>query len=291
VADRGGVLAPAGIGADDSLVVLAEAVLRLLTGLATGVGALLVLEDLHWTDPETLAIVEYLADDLGGEPVVCLGTVRSETPSAGLELARTLRAGRAARVLELLRLDNAAVTDMVAACLPSASEALGQQVARPAEGVAFLIEELLAASVATGWSADLSGALPLPQSLVETLTRRAQALDDTARQILAAAAVLGRRFDWRLLPAIVELEEEVVAAALERAANAQFVAPDGDGFRFRHALTREALVDGLLPPRRTALAARGLAAVESQHPNLPGAWCDLAAGLAEAAGMPHRHER
>jgi predicted ATPase len=135
--DSGRSLAVAGPGLDDSPVVLAEAVLRLLTALTAGRGGLLVLEDLHWADPESLAVVEYLADNLGGEPVMCLGTVRSEEASAGLELARGLGARRAARVLTLPRLDVTAVAEMVAACLPSAPEALGEQVVRLADGVPF----------------------------------------------------------------------------------------------------------------------------------------------------------
>jgi len=56
---------------------LAEGVLRLLRLLGGRSGCLLVLEDLHWADAGTLAVVEYLADNLDGEPVVCLVTVRT----------------------------------------------------------------------------------------------------------------------------------------------------------------------------------------------------------------------
>ena len=59
---------------------------------------------------------------------------------------------------------------------------------------------------------------------------------------------------------------------------------EGDGFRFRHSLTREAVAATLLPPRRAALAAAALAAVEAAHPKLPGSWRDLAADLAIQAG-------
>jgi hypothetical protein len=143
---------------------------------------------------------------------------------------------------------------------------------------------LLAAQAAGGWSADRHGGPALPDTFVETVARRVQALGDDARRVLAAAALLGRRFDWRLLSQVTGLAEEAVVVALERATAAQLLAADGDGFRFRHALTREAVLDGLLPPRRAALAARALAVVEVLHPGLPGAWCDLAAELAEAAG-------
>ena len=53
-------------------------------------GCLVVLEDLHWADSETLTIVEYLADNLAAEHVLCIATVRDEGTSAGLDLARTL---------------------------------------------------------------------------------------------------------------------------------------------------------------------------------------------------------
>jgi predicted ATPase len=47
--------------ADDSMVALAEAALRFLRAIANNRGGVVVLEDLHWADPETLTIVEYLA--------------------------------------------------------------------------------------------------------------------------------------------------------------------------------------------------------------------------------------
>src|SRR5664279_25807 len=65
---------------DGNDAVLAEGVLRLLRLFAREIGCLIVLEDLHWADAETLAVVEYLADNLGAERVLCLGTVRTGLP-------------------------------------------------------------------------------------------------------------------------------------------------------------------------------------------------------------------
>ena len=61
---------PRAASGDDSLIVLGEAVLRLLRGLAPDAGCLLVLEDLHWADRETLALLEYLADNCSAERVL-----------------------------------------------------------------------------------------------------------------------------------------------------------------------------------------------------------------------------
>jgi predicted ATPase len=66
----------AGPPVDDSPVLLAEAVVRLLGVLAADRPCVLVLEDLHWADPETLAVVDYLGDALRSEPALCLVTSR-----------------------------------------------------------------------------------------------------------------------------------------------------------------------------------------------------------------------
>ena len=80
---------------DHSPAVRGEAVLQLLRRLAGPAGLLLVLEDLHWADPDTLAILEYLSDNLSAEPVLCLATCRDEpaTPARRTDgpAARTAR--------------------------------------------------------------------------------------------------------------------------------------------------------------------------------------------------------
>jgi DNA-binding CsgD family transcriptional regulator/tetratricopeptide (TPR) repeat protein len=57
-----------------------------------------------------------------------------------------------------------------------------------------------------------------------------------------------------------------------------------NAFRFRHALTRDAVAQRLLPVERAVLSRRAVDAMEAAHPDLPGEWCDLAARLAEVAG-------
>ena len=107
-----------------------------------------------------------------------------------------------------------------------------------------------------------------------------------ARRVIRAAALLGRRFDWELLPGIAEVDGRAVVDALRAAVDEQLIEVDGDGFLFRHALTREAVLADLLPPERRDLAPRAWPAVERANPGLPGAGCELAADLAEAAGEP-----
>ena len=289
---------PRAAAGDESLVVLGEAVLRLLRVLSQDAGCLLVLEDLHWADSETLALAEYLADNLSAERVLCLATLRDEEADAAAGLAGVLEARGSAAVLPLVRLDPAAMARMALACVGAADlpAAVQSFVAERADGIPFLVEEILAGLIGEGalterdgsWNAsDLTGSA-IPATFADAVRRRLGAVDADARHVLGAAAMLGRRFDWALLGPVTGLADAAVVAALRRGVGLQLIAADRDSFRFRHALTQEAVLAGLLPPERSALAGRALAAVETAHPGLPGAWCMLAADLAEGAGHTAR---
>ena len=77
----------------DSQAVRGEAVLRLLRRLGPD-GLVVAMEDLHWADPDTVSLVEYLADDSTGQPVLFAVSLRTEPPSPASDLARRQR-GRA----------------------------------------------------------------------------------------------------------------------------------------------------------------------------------------------------
>ncbi|MDP9069704.1 MAG: AAA family ATPase [Actinomycetota bacterium] len=283
--------------ADDSVVLLAEAVLRVLRALGRGHGCLLVLEDLHWADPDTLSIVEYLADNLASEPAACLCTLRPEESGPGLAVASALMARRAASAIELSPLSGSDVSAMARACLdlPSLPEEFDAIVQECSDGLPFLVEELLAGAAGAGvvvrndqgWTVARGFAPAVPRTFEATVVERLGALGPSATAGLGAAAVLGRRFDWTLLPAMTGLSEQEVFAALRRATTAQLLVcePQRAGsFRFRHALTRDAVLGQLLPGERALLARRALAAIEDGHPELDGEWCDTAAQLADQAG-------
>jgi DNA-binding CsgD family transcriptional regulator len=285
---------PGQVAGDDSLVFLAESVLRLLRALSPEGGCLLVLEDLHWADRETLALVEYLADNVASERVLCLGTLRGEDGVKAAELATVLQARGSAAVLPLARLGLADGARMARACVGAADlpDAVQSLVAHRAEGLPFLVEEVLASLIGDGslierdgrWDAgDLTGT-PVPATFADAVRRRLGGLDADSRRVVSAAAILGRRFDWPVLGPVTGLPGDAVVAALRRGVGLQIFAADGAGFRFRHALTQEAVLAGLLPPERAVLAGRALAALEVAHPGLPGTWCTLAAELADGAG-------
>jgi hypothetical protein len=109
----------------------------------------------------------------------------------------------------------------------------------------------------------------VPATVAELVAGRVDALHPAHRRCVEAAAVLGPQFDWRLLPSMVDTTAAAVYTALRAAIRAGLVqAQQGDGFKFHHALGRDAVLDALLPPERVDWARRGFAAVAAAHPEL-----------------------
>src|SRR6266581_2988924 len=251
--------------AEMSPLILGEAFLRLLTSL-DGKGTLLVLEDLHFADPETLSILEYLTDNVASERLLCVGTLRDGEPSAALDLVQSIDSRRAARIVEVHRLPDADIRRMAAECLDQETvpEQIAARLLASCDGLPFAVEEILAAAVSSGelvrsgsgWESDERIKTAVPVSIAESVRHRLARLGQPVVDVVVAAAVLGRQFDWTLLPA----------------------------FRFRHSLTRDAIMSDTLPPILARLAACAAAEVETAHPGLPGSWCELAAELHETAG-------
>ena len=130
-------------------------------------------------------------------------------------------------------------------------------VVRDAEGLPLLVEDLLA----TG---DLGG---FPPRFAGTVRARLARLDARHRAVVGAAAVLGRRFDWRLLEHVAGVDGRDVTEALHRCTALQLVTADGAGFAFRHALTRDVVLGELaiLDRFRFSLAAAEALAATGDH--------------------------
>lgn len=301
-------------GAPASPVETAEAMLRLLVAIGRDLteharpGCLLVLEDVHDADTETLALVEYLCDNIGGQPIALLATLRPG-PGPGEETARRLAQRRSAVLGELCPLTGDEVRTMAEAALaatgpvPDDAARLPQEVtdrlARDADGNPFVVEELLSGMVGAdvlrrgpdgGW--DVCGDLDIdvPRTVVHSVAQRCARLGPDTRSVLNSAAVLGRRFSLAVLQAVSGLPDRDLLVHLRAGMDAHLVVPGrpvGDWYEFRHTLTAEALVAGLVPAERAAIAARGADAIERAHPGLPGDWCVLVAGLRQTAGDAH----
>jgi DNA-binding CsgD family transcriptional regulator len=286
-------------GSADSPVVLAEAVLRLVAHVGHPDGCLVTLEDLHNADLETLAVVEYLADNLAGLPVMLLATMRVQ-PGPAADLVQSARQRNAATVLELGRLTDQEVATLAARCLDvtvtQVPAAVLTRVQQDCAGNPFLIEELLRDMLSSGALAApapgrwrVVGEIParVPASIVRNVARRAETLGEQGLAVLRCAAVLGRRFPLDVVQRMVGVTEHDLLRHLRAAVAAQLVTPDEQAagwYAFRHSLTAEAVLDELSPATRTDLAGAAADIVAELQPGLPGQWCLLSAQLRQAAG-------
>jgi DNA-binding CsgD family transcriptional regulator len=290
-------------GEDHSVVLLGEAALALIERCASATGTVLLLEDLQWADAETCELIDYLVDKLDGRSIALVASVRTGASSEAARLARTIAGRRHGLVISLDRLDAEQVDTMIRGALGTGATPVGltDVVSAASGGVPFLVEELLASLIQSGalrrdgqvWRATPGLRARVPASFEAIVAERLAGLSPAGRTVLDAAAVLGERFDWRLLPAVAGLAEDVVVAGLAEAVEAQLIEESTigpEGYRFRHGLSRTAVLEALARPQRERLARRALA-VLGVDPDAPAGPADRAdpefvADLALAAGEP-----
>ncbi|MCX5231963.1 AAA family ATPase [Streptomyces sp. NBC_00233] len=290
-----------------SLVELAEALLRLLAVLGRERGCVILLEDLHDSDTETIAVVEYVADNVADLPVLLVGTLRPD-PGPALDLALAAELRNTASVTELGPLDETAVRHMVDACLDAAPgevpPAAHRHLSQRAGGNPYLVEVLLAdlldmgrlSRADDGWLLADHGEATVPTGAVRSWARRLARLDEPVRELLLIAATLGGRFSVGALRVVTGLDDRALFAHLRSASEAGIIAPDGaahDHYTFRHVLTADALRASLPPAEQAALARRAAQAIEEsavaslscdRPGELSGEQSQLVATLRLAAG-------
>jgi DNA-binding CsgD family transcriptional regulator len=288
-----------GGGAGVDRAALFESASRYVRALARPSGLLLVLEDLHWADPSSLALAGYVAQTTRAEPVALLLTYRPDEAAADSplgELRNQLARERLGDEVLLDPLDGEGVEALLEHLLGTAPDrGLNALIARLSGGNPFLVEELVREAVEAGRLDPASGSLRgegglgLPRTAQELLLARARRLDPSDQELLRWAAVIGERLDPRLLAGAAGLGEEEALAALGRLHAAGLVVDDeadasGVGVRFRHALTREAVLGQLLRAERRHRHARVLEAAEALYADAPQAPLEQLAEHALAAG-------
>jgi DNA-binding CsgD family transcriptional regulator len=212
--------------------------------------AAVVLDDLHWADEATLALLPVLAGGLKDVPIVLIALARDEVP-ADIHRLRRMRAQlrRESDLVELpLRPFDLTDTGRLAAAVTG--EELEAEVVAAlhdrAQGIPFYVEEIAGTLALDGRRAE-AGGLPLPETVLDAVLLRTEALSLDARNALERAAVVGERF-------AVEHVAAPDAEALAEALDTGFLVEAGPGhLEFRHALVRDAVYQAIPWTRRRSL--------------------------------------
>ncbi|MGH3607290.1 MAG: helix-turn-helix transcriptional regulator [Pseudonocardiaceae bacterium] len=237
-------------------------VLRWLKATATE-PVLFILDDLHWADPDSLALVSFLARRIKKLPVAVLGALRPWPPAAN-DLAATLAYDGYAAVERLAPLSTDAATELLAARLGDPfNSAVAHSAWEQCGGNPLLLGQVAAAIGRDENMAETcrTGRTPGPAKI--TLARFA-GVPKVAIRCAQAASVLGTRFRPKLAAAVAQLDDRETDIALDALCRSGLVRSEMETAEFVHPLFRQALYDDLAGPVRTSLHARAFTALTAR---------------------------
>jgi class 3 adenylate cyclase/tetratricopeptide (TPR) repeat protein len=250
------------------------AVAGFLQAVAATAPVALLLDDLHWADSSSLALLQHLSRHTRGDRVLLVGTFRDIEVGYQQVLKGALRdlnrEGLIAQV-DVRRLDSDATSALLAAILgeESVSASLTHFIHQRSEGNPYFVEHLLRALMERGelfqsWDRKAVTEIQVPESVRAVIAQRFDRLSTTTQSILRDASVLGQRFIFDDLAAMEGRTEEDLDDSLEEATHAGMVGVMGnDGYAFDHALTQQTLYEELSPRRRRTLHLQAGAVLES----------------------------
>ena len=272
--------------------VLADVFLRTTTSQPL----LLVIEDLHWSDESTLEFLHFFARKVAAHRLLLVLSYRSDEMHQPLRsLLAQLERERLTQEVVLEPLSRASTETFLQVILqgtPSFPAGMLDALYELTEGNPFFLEEVLKALIMAGelveredgWRWKRPDTWHIPPSLHNAVELRLTRLSMDARRVLQLAAVAGRRFDFALLRQITGYDETYLVELMKEAIAAQLVVEESaEQFAFRHALTQQAILAGLLAREQRALHGTIAQTLEQLHAATQDAHlADLAYHFAEA---------
>jgi tetratricopeptide (TPR) repeat protein len=253
--------APRPAGSETGGFRLYDAVTTLLVTVSYSRPVVVVLEDLHWSDPASVKLLDFVVRHSWFERLLLVGTYRDdEVEAAGHPLGPLILPMAAhATTIELAGLDRDSVGLLMARTAGRVPEAgVAAAVHRRTGGNPLFVEQM-----ARLWhgGTSIAGVAPVVRDAIE---RRLAHLAPSVVRILTNAAVLGTEFDSLVLAACVGQPASEVNALLRQAITARLVVPLDEGqFSFAHEVVRETLYGSLDDPELRRLHGGVVRAVES----------------------------
>jgi hypothetical protein len=279
------VPAPQTSDSETERFLLFKAVAELFRAAARSAPLCVVLDDFHWADGQSVALLKHVVRTVDQGALQILVTYRDSDITKDHPLSAALADLRRIDGVEriaLTGLDAAGVAELMGAAAGHALDAdglaLAGELATETDGNPFFVAEMLRSLTESGaitydetagrWSVDLAAVTSLPESVREVIEHRVDRLGGDAREALTIAAVIGRSFDVRLLTELVEMPESRLLDHLEAATAATLLRESSEQvglFSFEHALVNHTLYQGLGGTRRARLHHRVAIALEELH--------------------------
>jgi len=259
-----------------------ESVVAFCSSLSSGAPLLLAIDDAHWADSGSLALLRHLARRIRRQRLLLAASYRE----VELDEARPLHEAlldldrnRLATRMKLGRFTREETHDLLHAIFEEAiTPEFLDAIYRQTEGNPFFVEEVCKALVEGGklyfengrWNRPSMDELEIPQSVRMAIQSRVTSLPEATQEVLRLAAVLGREFEYVTLAEASELDEEALIDALESAQRAQLIEEINGGgdlsFSFVHALIPSTVAEGVRTLRRRRLHRRAADAIQKIRP-------------------------
>jgi predicted ATPase len=247
---------------------LFEGLSRFIQAMTLGAEpAVLCLDNLHWADGATLDWLAYLGTQLRGLPLLIIGACPSDECAGLAQLRQGLsRLGNLTEV-ELAGLTVDEVQELL--CYVTGRHAIDGRLAlrlhTATGGNPFYLLQIVAKLLESGqdpeqWAA--LGDFPLPSSIRAAVEARLEALNEVARQVIEACAILAPAFSFDLVRLTAGRRELETLDALDSLAARRLLDTREDAYRFQHDLVRRVVETGMSPLRRRLLHRRAGRALE-----------------------------
>ena len=267
---------------------------------------MVLLDDLHWAERSTVALLRHLTRLAAPERLLLIGTYRDVDLDRAHPLTDALAAWPREAGYEHLRiesLDGEETAAFLAAAGggPSIDLKVGAAWARETGGNPFFVLELLRHLIEEGtlyrgpdgrWTtaAPLRD-LALPVAARDVALKRVSRLSEPTNRLLGVAAAFERAFRFDVVADLAGLSEDEGLDALEEAVGARIVEPSGDSesYAFTHAVIRHALYDGLVPSRRSRLHRRVAEALTAATAPAGVSAAEIAVHYYRSVALPGAH--
>jgi predicted ATPase len=276
---------------------LREFLRRFVQAASADAPLVLLLDDLHWIDPESDELLGDLVEALGWTRTLLVANFRPEHGAGWLR-------GSHASLVQLAPLaaqERKALVEGLLGEHPSLAK-LAERIDARAAGNPLFAEEIVRAAAASGQLHGAPGAyrlahadaeleIEIPETIQAVLAGRIDRLAEREKRVLGTAAVLGARFDRALLEHVLQLPEREVGESLDVLTALELVEPLDSGLAFRHPLTHEVAYLSQLESSRHRLHVEVARALETLHQDRLGEIADLIAHHWEAAGVRQQAAR
>ena len=275
------------------------AITKSLTTISTKKPTVLCIEDMHWADSASIALLHYIARAIASERLLVLVTFRSDELFADAEghehpLAENLRFMRRENLYKEIKLTNLAQSDV----LKIAENMLGglvskrfsEKLAEESKGNALFVVESLRMLHERGdlfqknneWLSSREN-FEIPFKVQDIILQRINRLNHEQRRLLDAASVIGEKFDAELLAEVLSKEPLEVLEILNIVGRSTaLVCADSNLYRFDHARSSEALYKEIPLPLRRGYHSKVANILESKSKEESSLLGDLSYHFAQA---------